>query len=84
MATQIVASAVFASRAVSGNESIEEICIRTIVSLGGGIYLGVSDWLVWFVSPQTKSTLALPIAELSADAVRRHIEKSNARFEVSR
>ena len=65
-------------------DSIEEICIRTIVALGGGVYLGTSNWLAWFKSPQTGSTLALPISRLSADAVRRHIAQSNARFaEVS-
>jgi hypothetical protein len=59
------------------------------VSLGGGVYLGVSDWLpdeleplIWFSSRQTNSTLCLPISRLSADAVRQHVAESNCKFGV--
>lgn len=61
------------------------------VSLGGGLYLGTYDWLpdehdllIWFSSRQTHSTLCLPLSQLSADGVRRHIEESNRKFEVPR
>ena len=67
--------------------------IRQMVLEGGGQYVGIhkgtcngkriSPDLVLFNSPQTGSTLALPISKLSANAVRQHISKSNARFGVA-
>ena len=54
-----------------------------IVEAGGGIYKpGVLGDLVLFDSPATHSTLALHEADLTPDAVRRHIAESNARFGV--
>jgi hypothetical protein len=65
-------------------ERIEQICAKFIVQLGGGVYLRRSEWLIWFCSPQTGSSLALSISALSAHAVRRCIAESNGRFEVGR
>ena len=54
-----------------------------IVALGGGIYKpGMLGDLVLFDSPATRSTLALHEADLTPDAVRRHIAESNAKFGV--
>ena len=54
-----------------------------IVALGGGIYKpGMLGDLVLFDSPATRSTLALHEADLTPEAVRRHIAESNAKFGV--
>ena len=54
-----------------------------IVARGGGIYKpGMLGDLVLFNSPATGSTLALHEADLTPEAVRRHIAESNAKFGV--
>lgn len=51
------------------------------VEKGGGEYVpGMLGDLVLFNSPATGSTLALHEADLTPDAVRRHIAESNAKF----
>lgn len=54
-----------------------------IVRLGGGDYVpGMFGDLILFNSPATGSTLALREADLTPDAVRKHIAESNAKFGV--
>lgn len=61
--------------------------IALIVTAGGGRYVGLleripgrMDRVVLFASPQTKTTLGLPMSRLSVEAVRERIAKSNEVF----
>jgi hypothetical protein len=67
--------------------SLNEAEISSIVEAGGGRFIGVlkkvpekSEALVLFISPKTKSTLAIPISQLTAEAVREQLAESNASF----
>lgn len=67
-------------------ESISEIVRRS-----GGIYVGIEDLLpgqreplVLFTSPQTYSTLALPLSQVTLENVAAKIEASNRVFGVLR
>ena len=60
---------------------------KAAVEEGGGIWVGTLEsvgrlpGLILFNSPQTHSTLALPVNEpITPEAVRKHIEESNAKF----
>jgi hypothetical protein len=62
-----------------------EMC--RIVEAGGGRYVGLmnqipgkAESIVLFTSPQTRSTLALPTARLTVEAVREQLDKSDAAF----
>jgi hypothetical protein len=66
---------------------LNEAEISLIVEAGGGRYIGVlkeadekMEVIVLFISRQTKSTLAIPISRLTAEAVRRRVAESNAAF----
>jgi hypothetical protein len=73
--------------------TVTQSCLlETMCSLGGGKFRGILDAFLdknqnlveavcLFDSPDTFSTLALPVSKLSARAVRAAIRKSNARFE---
>jgi hypothetical protein len=59
----------------------------SIVVAGGGKYVGVlkeipdkMESLVLFNSPRTRTTLAIPISHLTAEAVREHLAESDAAF----
>ncbi|MFZ0884017.1 MAG: hypothetical protein WAN14_11510 [Candidatus Acidiferrales bacterium] len=61
--------------------------ISSIVEAGGGKYIGVvkeagekAEVLVLFISQQTRSTLAIPLSRLTAEAVRTQVAESNAAF----
>ena len=65
-----------------------EMC--SIVKAGGGKYVGMMneipgrmESIVLFISPQTKSTLGLPISGLTAEAVREQLAESDAAFNGS-
>ena len=59
----------------------ESICNISQVATFGGI-MGTDDFkLVLFRSNETGSTLALPLLDLSAEAIRRHVAVSNSKFE---
>jgi hypothetical protein len=65
--------------------SENELC--SIVEAGGGKYVGVWKGIpgkiesgVLFISPQTRTTLGIPISRLTVEAVRRQLAKSNAAF----
>jgi len=62
-----------------------EMC--SIVEAGGGRYVGVMNEIpgkiesfVLFVSPQTRTTLALPSSRLTVAAVREQLAESDAAF----
>ena len=61
--------------------------ISSIVEAGGGRYVGIQnenpkemESHALFSSPQTKTTLVLPISRLTAEAVREQLAESNAAF----
>jgi hypothetical protein len=67
--------------------SLNETEISSIVEAGGGRFIGVlkkvpekSEAIVLFISPKTKSTLAIPISQLTVEAVRKQLAESNAAF----
>jgi hypothetical protein len=69
------------------NPSVNEAEISSIVEAGGGRFIGVlkkvpekSEAIVLFISPETKSTLAIPISQLTVEAVREQLAESNAAF----
>jgi hypothetical protein len=67
--------------------SLNEAEISSIVEAGGGRFIGVLkeapgklEAFVLFISPKTKSTLAIPISQLTAEAVRKQLAESDAAF----
>ena len=61
--------------------------ISSIVEAGGGKYVGVllaipqkMESVILFVSPQTGTTLGIPMSRLNVDAVREQLAESNAAF----
>jgi hypothetical protein len=61
--------------------------ISTIVEAGGGKYVGVlmaipnkMESIILFISPQTRTTLGVPISRLTVEAVREQLAESNAAF----
>ena len=72
---------------------MKDFLLQTMVELGGAIFKGrlaafrdkhgkLTEELVLFNSPTTKTTLALPISQISATAVRRRVKESDAEFEA--
>ena len=68
-------------------EDLGQSAFSSIVAAGGGSYVGVlkeitdkMESLVLFNSPQTRTTLAIPISRLTAEAVREHLAESDAAF----
>lgn len=67
-----------------------ELCesdMAAIVAAGGGRYVGLlkeipgkMEIVVLFASPQTKTTLGLPLSRLTVAAVREHIAESDKLF----
>jgi hypothetical protein len=67
--------------------SLNEAEISSIVEAGGGRFIGLlkeapgkSEAFVLFISPKTKSTLAISISQLTVEAVRKQLAESNAAF----
>jgi hypothetical protein len=61
--------------------------ISSIVEAGGGRYVGILmpipekiELIVLFASPQTRTTLGIPISRLTVEAVRAQLAESNAAF----
>jgi hypothetical protein len=61
--------------------------ISLIVEAGGGKYVGVlmaipnkMESIILFMSPQTRTTLGIPISRLTVQAVREQLAESNAAF----
>jgi hypothetical protein len=58
-----------------------------IIEAGGGKYVGVlmaipdkMESIILFMSPQTRTTLGVPISRLTVEAVREQLAESNAAF----
>jgi hypothetical protein len=67
--------------------SLNEAEMSSIVEAGGGKYVGVLkeipgriELIVLFISPQTRSTLGIPMSRLTVAAVREQLAESNAAF----
>jgi hypothetical protein len=67
--------------------SLSEVEMSSIIEAGGGRYVGVMneipgkmESIVLFVSPQTRTTLALPSSRLTVAAVREQLAESDAAF----
>jgi hypothetical protein len=67
--------------------SLSEAEASSIVQAGGGKFVGFFDGIpermesiVLFISPQTKTTLSIPISRLTAHAVFEQLAESNAAF----
>lgn len=61
--------------------------MSSIVEAGGGKYVGVlneipekMESVILFISPQTRTTLGIPISHLTVDAVRERLAESDAAF----
>jgi hypothetical protein len=61
--------------------------ISSIVEAGGGRYVGVlseipekMESIILFTSPQTRTTLGIPMSRLTVDAVREQLAESDAAF----
>jgi hypothetical protein len=66
---------------------LNEAEMSSIVEAGGGKYVGVlkeipgrTESIVLFISPQTRSTLGIPMSRLTVEAVRQQLSQSNAAF----
>jgi hypothetical protein len=64
-----------------------EVEISSIVEAAGGKYVGIlmaipdkMESIILFISPQTRTTLGIPISRLTVEAVREELAESNAAF----
>ena len=67
--------------------SLSDPEISSIVEAGGGRYVGVlneipdkMESIILFISPQTRTTLGIPMSRLTIDAVREQLAESDAAF----
>jgi hypothetical protein len=70
--------------------NLNEAEVSLIVEAGGGKYLGVlkeipgaMESIVLFISPQTRTTLGIPMSRLTVEAVRDQLAESDAAFAES-
>ena len=66
---------------------MSEAEMSSIVEAGGGKYVGVlseipekMESIILFISPQTRTTLGIPVSRLSVEAVREQLAESDAAF----
>jgi hypothetical protein len=66
---------------------LSEAEMSSIVAAGGGKYVGVlseipekMESIILFISPQTRTTLGIPVSRLSVEAVREQLAESDAAF----
>jgi len=66
---------------------LSEAEISSIVEAGGGRYVGIlsaiaekMESVILFASPQTRTTLGIPISRLTVEAVREQLAESDAAF----
>jgi hypothetical protein len=66
---------------------LSEAEMSSIVEAGGGKYVGVlseiperMESIILFISPQTRTTLGIPVSRLSVEAVREQLAESDAAF----
>jgi hypothetical protein len=69
------------------NMQLNEAEMSSIVEAGGGKYVGVlneipekMESVILFISPQTRTTLGIPISRLTVEAVREQLAESDAVF----
>jgi hypothetical protein len=67
--------------------SLDEAQLSLIVQAGGGKYVGIlkeipgrMESIVLFISPQTRTTLGIPMWRLTVEAVRDQLAESDAAF----
>jgi hypothetical protein len=67
--------------------SLNEAEMSSIIEGGGGKYVGFlkeipgkMESIVLFISPQTRTTLGIPMSRLTVEAVRQQLAESNAAF----
>jgi hypothetical protein len=70
--------------------NLNEAEVSLIVEAGGGKYVGVlkeipgaTESIVLFISPQTRTTLGVPMSRLTVEAVRDQLAESDAAFAES-
>lgn len=82
------------STAATRNDPNRHKRLRSIIAAGnGGAFHGVSEvpayrrqpayYIVFFDSPATGSTMTMPLAGLTPEAVRQHIAESNRKFGIA-
>ncbi|HXQ35967.1 MAG TPA: hypothetical protein VN843_18270 [Anaerolineales bacterium] len=66
---------------------LSEAEMSSIVEAGGGKYVGVlseipdkMESIILVISPQTRTTLGIPVSRLSVEAVREQLAESDAAF----
>ena len=66
---------------------LSEAEMSSIVEAGGGKYVGVlseipekMESIILFISPQTRTTLGIPVWRLTVEAVREQLAESDAAF----
>jgi hypothetical protein len=66
---------------------LSEAEISSIVEAGGGRYVGIlsaiaekMESVILFASPQTRTTLGIPISRLTVEAVREQLAESDTAF----
>ena len=66
---------------------LSEAEMSSIVEAGGGKYVGVlgeipekMESIILFISPQTRTTLGIPVSRLTVEAVREQLAESDAAF----
>jgi len=66
---------------------LSEAAMSSIVEAGGGKYVGVlseipekMEPIILFISPQTRTTLGIPVSRLTVEAVREQLAESDAAF----
>ncbi len=67
--------------------NLNEAEMSLVVDAGGGKFVGVlkeipgtMEPIVLFISPQTRTTLGIPISRLTVEVVREQLAESNAAF----
>lgn len=66
-------------------DNAEHRRLSALIQAGGGVYVGVGakedrNQLLYFHDPQTRSTLALPLAGVTSDEVRHRLAESRESF----
>ena len=66
---------------------LSEAEMSSIVEAGGGKYVGVlseipekMESIILFISPQTRTTLGIPVSRVTVEAVREQLAESDAAF----
>jgi hypothetical protein len=76
---------------ITSASALDEAAIKAIVESAGGIYHGlqqiepgvVDEVRVWFSDPKTRSTLLIPVADLTAEQVIAALERKRSEFKLA-